>query len=121
MKRSVLILSVLALGTPATCPAEVMAQKVSLVADNVGCASIVIFGLAYLLVMAEEFTHLRKSKPVVIAAGLIWGMCVCLCPARYAGCSRTSGSPQRTRVCGTHALSPRSHDLHKCAGGTFGI
>ncbi|RLJ18694.1 sodium:proton antiporter [bacterium endosymbiont of Escarpia laminata] len=24
--------------------------------------------------MAEEFTHLRKSKPVIIAAGLIWGV-----------------------------------------------
>jgi len=23
--------------------------------------------------MAEEFTHLRKSKPVIIAAGIIWG------------------------------------------------
>jgi NhaD family Na+/H+ antiporter len=24
--------------------------------------------------MAEEYTHLRKSKPVIIAAGLIWGL-----------------------------------------------
>lgn len=24
--------------------------------------------------MAEEFTHLRKSKPVIIAAGIIWVM-----------------------------------------------
>ena len=31
-----------------------------------------IFALAYLLVIAEEAIHLRKSKPVVIAAGLIW-------------------------------------------------
>jgi NhaD family Na+/H+ antiporter len=30
--------------------------------------------LAYLLVMAEEFTDLRKSKPVILAAGLIWAM-----------------------------------------------
>lgn len=40
----------------------------------VGYASIAIFVVAYLLVMAEEFTHLRKSKPVILAAGLIWGM-----------------------------------------------
>jgi len=40
----------------------------------VGYASIAIFVLAYLLVTAEEFTHLRKSKPVIIAAGLIWGL-----------------------------------------------
>ncbi len=40
----------------------------------VGFTSIVIFAVAYLLVMAEEFTHLRKSKPVILAAGLIWGL-----------------------------------------------
>ena len=39
----------------------------------VGYFSLAIFGLAYLFVMAEEFTHLRKSKPVIIAAGIIWG------------------------------------------------
>jgi len=40
----------------------------------VGYASIAIFVLAYLFVMAEEFTQLRKSKPVVLAAGIIWAM-----------------------------------------------
>jgi NhaD family Na+/H+ antiporter len=30
--------------------------------------------VAYLLVMAEEFTHLRKSKPVILAAGIIWAI-----------------------------------------------
>ncbi|HDN69148.1 MAG TPA: sodium:proton antiporter, partial [Gammaproteobacteria bacterium] len=32
------------------------------------------FVIAYLFVMAEEFTHLRKSKPVILAAGVIWAM-----------------------------------------------
>lgn len=40
----------------------------------VGFTSIAIFILAYGLVMAEEFTHLRKSKPVILAAGLIWAI-----------------------------------------------
>lgn len=40
----------------------------------VGFAAIAIFVIAYLFVMAEEFTHLRKSKPVIIAAGIIWAM-----------------------------------------------
>lgn len=39
-----------------------------------GFTAIAIFATAYLLVMAEEFTHLRKSKPVIMAAGLIWGL-----------------------------------------------
>ena len=37
-----------------------------------GFAALAIFALAYLLVIAEEAIHLRKSKPVVVAAGLIW-------------------------------------------------
>ena len=40
----------------------------------VGFTSLGIFFLAYMLVMAEEFTHLRKSKPVMLAAGLIWAI-----------------------------------------------
>lgn len=39
-----------------------------------GLASLVIFALAYLAVLTEEYTHLRKSKPVLIGAGLIWIM-----------------------------------------------
>jgi NhaD family Na+/H+ antiporter len=38
----------------------------------VGYAAIVIFVGAYCLVMVEEMTHLRKSKPVILAAGIIW-------------------------------------------------
>jgi hypothetical protein len=40
---------------------------------GLGFFAIAVFVVAYLLVMAEEFTHLRKSKPVILAAGLIWG------------------------------------------------
>lgn len=38
----------------------------------VGYAALAIFGIAYALVIAEEYIHLRKSKPVLLAAGLIW-------------------------------------------------
>jgi Na+/H+ antiporter NhaD/arsenite permease-like protein len=31
-----------------------------------------VFAIAYAFVIAEEFTHLRKSKPVVLAAGVLW-------------------------------------------------
>lgn len=34
--------------------------------------ALAIFVIAYVFVMTEEFTHLRKSKPVVISAGIIW-------------------------------------------------
>ncbi len=34
--------------------------------------ALLIFVIAYGFVMAEEFTGLRKSKPVILAAGIIW-------------------------------------------------
>jgi len=37
-----------------------------------GYAALVVFVLAYALVISEEFTHLRKSKPVMLGAGIIW-------------------------------------------------
>jgi len=40
----------------------------------VGIASVTVFVAAYAVVVAEEFTHLRKSKPVMLAAGIIWAM-----------------------------------------------
>ena len=36
--------------------------------------SLLIFVIAYGFVVTEEITHLRKSKPVLFAAGMIWAM-----------------------------------------------
>ncbi len=40
----------------------------------VGIISIILFIIAYAFVMTEEITHLRKSKPVLFVAGIIWAM-----------------------------------------------
>ncbi len=53
--------------------AETSQPRLDLTTSWVGLTSIAIFVLAYALVIAEEFTQLRKSKPVILAAGLIWG------------------------------------------------
>ncbi|PPD40853.1 MAG: sodium:proton antiporter [Methylobacter sp.] len=37
-----------------------------------GIYTVLIFIIAYGFVMTEEFTHMRKSKPVILAAGIIW-------------------------------------------------
>jgi len=37
-----------------------------------GIYTVLIFLVAYGFVMTEEFTHLRKSKPVIFAAAVIW-------------------------------------------------
>lgn len=49
------------------------ANKLDLTAHPFGYIALVIFVIAYLFVMAEEYTHMRKSKPVLLAAGVIWG------------------------------------------------
>jgi len=45
---------------------------ISLTDTWVGPFSLIIFVIAYLFIFAEEYLKLRKSKPLMIAAGLIW-------------------------------------------------
>lgn len=40
-------------------------------------ACVIIFIVSYLAVLTEEFSHLRKSKPVLLGAGLIW-VCIAI-------------------------------------------
>ena len=37
-----------------------------------GISAVIIFAFAYVMVIGEEVIHLRKSKPVMVAAGVIW-------------------------------------------------
>ena len=46
--------------------------EVNLATSGFGIAALLIFLLAYVLVIFEETLDLRKSKPVLLAAGLIW-------------------------------------------------
>ena len=39
-----------------------------------GITALVIFVVTYLLIVSEEVTHLRKSIPTIVAAGMIWGL-----------------------------------------------
>lgn len=49
-------------------------HALDLTQSTIGYAALLIFGLAYALVMMEEYLKLRKSKPVLLAAGIIWIM-----------------------------------------------
>ncbi|UPQ89325.1 sodium:proton antiporter NhaD [Vibrio sinaloensis] len=49
-------------------------QVLPLTQSTIGYASLLIFAIAYTLVMLEEYLQLRKSKPVLLAAGIIWAM-----------------------------------------------
>ena len=46
----------------------------SLTHSFIGYAAIAIFVIAYAAVMLEEYLKLHKSKPVLLAAGLIWAL-----------------------------------------------
>ncbi len=50
------------------------ADHFDLVGTWVSWAVLLVFVIAYALVVIEEKLHLRKSKPVLIGAGLIWAM-----------------------------------------------
>jgi len=47
-------------------------KNLGLTGTERGIYTVLIFIIAYGFVMAEEFTGLRKSKPVILAAGIIW-------------------------------------------------
>jgi len=49
-------------------------NKLDLTTSWIGATALVVFIIAYVLVIAEEYLHLRKSKPVIIAAGIIWAL-----------------------------------------------
>tara|TARA_Y100001970_G_scaffold291110_1_gene427114 strand:- start:2519 stop:3820 length:1302 start_codon:yes stop_codon:yes gene_type:complete len=49
-------------------------MDLNLTTSYVGILSLIVFVVAYAVVMAEEFSHLRKSKPVIISAAVIWGI-----------------------------------------------
>lgn len=72
MKRCALLFTLLFM--PLISFASTGAERLDLTGNWVGITSVLLFFVAYLAVMAEEFTHLRKSKPVMLAAGVIWAM-----------------------------------------------
>ncbi|MCC5451770.1 sodium:proton antiporter NhaD [Rheinheimera sp. UJ51] len=67
---SVFCCTLLLLLTPSAFAAA--AGHLELTQSMVGYVCIGIFVIAYALVMGEEKLHMRKSKPVLVAAGLIW-------------------------------------------------
>ncbi|RME66266.1 MAG: sodium:proton antiporter, partial [Alphaproteobacteria bacterium] len=58
----------------ASASASVSAAALAAPESLFGLAALAFFVIAYLLVMTEEVHHLRKSKPVLITAALIWAL-----------------------------------------------
>jgi NhaD family Na+/H+ antiporter len=68
----------------------------SLIDHPIGYLSLIIFIIAYAFVMLEEKLHLRKSKPVLLAAGLIWFL--------VAGAAAMSGDTESANEALKHNL-----------------
>ena len=64
-----------------------------------GYLSLAIFVAAYILVVFEETTKMRKSKPMLMAAGLIWA----LIGMAYAA----AGDRKSTRLNSSHIQKSR--------------
>lgn len=62
----------------------------------IGYLAIAIFVLAYAFVMLEEKLHMRKSKPVLLAAGIIWFL--------VAGLAATNGDSESVNEALGHNL-----------------
>jgi Na+/H+ antiporter NhaD/arsenite permease-like protein len=56
----------------AVMPQTVLAADTLADGGREGVIALLVFVAAILLVVTEELTHLKKSKPVIVAAGLIW-------------------------------------------------
>ena len=71
------LLVILAFIMPVSAMASVAADTndwINLTKHPIGLFALILSVLAYVMVMCEECTQLRKSKPVILAAGVIWGL-----------------------------------------------
>ncbi len=90
------LVGALALLLPSALLAAEDAPQLHLIDHPVALLTLAVFIVAYVVVMAEEFLHLRKSKPVVLAAGAIWAM--------LAWVSAQQGAPHAAEQALRHAF-----------------
>ena len=70
-----LVISLVAVPDPAQAASfgSVEGEALNYVFHPLAIFCLILFSIAYILVMAEEYTKMRKSKPVLLCAGIIWG------------------------------------------------
>lgn len=64
----------LLLSAPAPLHAQEQAARIDLTQHPIGYLALLIFFVAYGFVAVEKAIQLRKSKPVMLAAGLVWAL-----------------------------------------------
>ncbi len=53
-------------------PIAEASESLDFTGTPLGTLAVVVFACAYVLVVSEDVIHLRKSKPVILAAGVLW-------------------------------------------------
>ncbi|MFE8072481.1 sodium:proton antiporter NhaD [Marinobacteraceae bacterium S3BR75-40.1] len=84
MKALSLLAALWAFAVPAFA-SENAGLHLNMTASGLGILALALFVLAYALVIGEEFIHMRKSKPVLFAGGLIWILVSLLAPDTEQG------------------------------------
>ena len=64
---------------------EEAVSHLDMTSSTLGFIALIVFIIGYALVIAEEFIHLRKSKPVLLAAGIIWILVAVLAKSKEHG------------------------------------
>ena len=72
MKKILITVLLSCIGVTPAWASESAVGHLNMTSSMLGLAALAVFVLGYGLVIAEEFIHLRKSKPVMLAAGIIW-------------------------------------------------
>ena len=65
---------ILTLFSPVILASSANSFNLNMTSSTAGLIALAIFILSYIFVTSEEFLHVRKSKPVLFAAGIIWAL-----------------------------------------------
>lgn len=101
MKITLITLFLLLPFTQLACASSGDGAILNLTGSGMGIFALILFVVAYGVVILEEKLHLRKSKPVIVAAGIIWVL--------VALSYQALGKPD-------HAHDAISHNLTEYAG-----
>lgn len=71
-KRLLLLLMLVAPQSAVAFTGEEPLKLIDLTHSGFGILALLFFVIGYIFVLSEELIHLRKSKPIMVAAGLIW-------------------------------------------------
>ncbi len=96
LTQSVLAVNAGSLGNTGSLDIVAVGDVIDFTGHWVGITVLLVFFVAYVFVIIEEYTDLRKSKPVLLSAGIIWAL--------VAGLYVSNGMPYEANIALQHNL-----------------